>query len=336
MKKLLALVAAFFVLASIAVIAQQAITNVDVVKMTNAGLSPDVIVAAIRNAPAKNFDTSPDALIKLKADGVSDAVIAAMLTSSSPAATFSSAPAGDKSDKNGTEPFLVLEYNGEKKEIPSSRAQVAQVKGEHLSGDLKSMALDGAVASAIMEVGAQAAFRAGTSILAAPVIGSLAGTVVGMGSLLNSGPKYTMILVLPKSSSENVLYANSFSAELLYGNIPGIDPDAYEPQVLRLAPTASNTRLVKAQVVRMQRGGSFKMTDKSLVETVPAEVEIKNRGHALLRVSDLAPGEYAIMLRLKGKNKSEISVFSAGSKIQEAANDLSVTVWDFAVRQKSS
>lgn len=61
------------------VVAQQPLRNADIVKMVKAGISDDLIVATIRNASAKDFDLSPDTVIKLKASGVSEAVIAAML-----------------------------------------------------------------------------------------------------------------------------------------------------------------------------------------------------------------------------------------------------------------
>lgn len=57
---------------------KKALTNADVVKMVKAGLDTDTIVLAIRQG-ATAFDTSPDALIALKSDGVSGKVIDAML-----------------------------------------------------------------------------------------------------------------------------------------------------------------------------------------------------------------------------------------------------------------
>src|SRR5262245_20841903 len=55
------------------------VTNADVVRMVAAGLSDDVVVRAIRAAPETRFDTSTDALIALRAQKVSNRVIAAML-----------------------------------------------------------------------------------------------------------------------------------------------------------------------------------------------------------------------------------------------------------------
>lgn len=56
------------------------LTNPDVVKMFKAGLPDTTIVMAIRQS-SPNFDTSPDALVELKNQGVSATVLDAMLQS---------------------------------------------------------------------------------------------------------------------------------------------------------------------------------------------------------------------------------------------------------------
>jgi hypothetical protein len=60
------------------------LVNADVVKMVKAGLAEDTILLAIRNRP-NSFDTSPEELIRLKQQGVTQAVLNAMLTASNPA-----------------------------------------------------------------------------------------------------------------------------------------------------------------------------------------------------------------------------------------------------------
>jgi hypothetical protein len=62
------------------------VANADVVRMVAAGLSDDVVVRAIRAAPATAFDISPNALIDLRAQKVSDPVIKAMLDKQASAA----------------------------------------------------------------------------------------------------------------------------------------------------------------------------------------------------------------------------------------------------------
>ena len=59
-------------------VTQKTLTNDDVVKMITGGLAEVTIIQVIRKGPA-DFDTSPDALIKLKENGASPRIIEAML-----------------------------------------------------------------------------------------------------------------------------------------------------------------------------------------------------------------------------------------------------------------
>ncbi len=77
--------------------AQQALNNDSIIKMVKAGLSDDLIVTTINASPA-TFDTSTDGLIALKAAGVSDRVVAAMVAKAAgPAAAPTAAPAAPAS-----------------------------------------------------------------------------------------------------------------------------------------------------------------------------------------------------------------------------------------------
>ena len=70
-----------------------ALTNDDVIKLKNAGLPEDTIIAAIRKE-AREYDTSVDGLIALKKAGVSDPVIQEILKPAAPAAV-ATAPTAD-------------------------------------------------------------------------------------------------------------------------------------------------------------------------------------------------------------------------------------------------
>lgn len=61
-----------------------ALNNKDVLDMFKAGLSADVIVAKIKSSATTSFDTSPAALQELKAAGLPDQIILAMVEASAP------------------------------------------------------------------------------------------------------------------------------------------------------------------------------------------------------------------------------------------------------------
>jgi hypothetical protein len=66
--------------------AQRTLTNTDIVNMTKSGIGEQTIVLTIQKSATK-FDTSPEALIELKKQGVSDAILNAMLSAPSVVAT---------------------------------------------------------------------------------------------------------------------------------------------------------------------------------------------------------------------------------------------------------
>src|SRR5262249_31235524 len=68
-----------------AAFAQETLTNQSILEMLKAGLSERVVIAKIRTSPS-SFDTSTDALIALKKNGVSEKVIEAMMSPTAAAA----------------------------------------------------------------------------------------------------------------------------------------------------------------------------------------------------------------------------------------------------------
>lgn len=64
--------------------AQQELNNESIEKMVKSGLGDDVIVSMIQSQPGK-YNLTPDAMISLKADGVSNRVLTAMAAKGSPA-----------------------------------------------------------------------------------------------------------------------------------------------------------------------------------------------------------------------------------------------------------
>jgi len=73
-------------------VTQKILNNDDVVRMITGGLSEVTIIQVIRKGPT-DFDTSPDALIKLKENGASPRIIEAML---GPVSSTAGVPAGSE------------------------------------------------------------------------------------------------------------------------------------------------------------------------------------------------------------------------------------------------
>jgi hypothetical protein len=112
-----------------AVRAQETITNEEIISLTKAGLASSIIVGKIKTSKT-NFDTSADALIRLKQNGVGDEVIAAMFDAKNPTSAAGApsnstgaaavAPAGDPNDpmaKHNYGIYLYEEKDGARKMI---------------------------------------------------------------------------------------------------------------------------------------------------------------------------------------------------------------------------
>ena len=81
-------------------------------------------------------------------------------------------------------------------------------------------------------------------------------SVFSMGSGFMPGmrpgaPKVTYVWGLPGRNSSRELTDTNPMFELNYGDIPGVDPDAYEPAVLKLVQSKDNYRLVGATQIKM-------------------------------------------------------------------------------------
>jgi hypothetical protein len=87
------------VLCALSAVAQQpaiALTNKDVQDLVKAGVSIDIIIAKIETSPSR-FDTSPDHLTALKAAGIPDSIVLAMVLAPAPGtdAVESAGPSND-------------------------------------------------------------------------------------------------------------------------------------------------------------------------------------------------------------------------------------------------
>jgi hypothetical protein len=88
MKKVLT----FLLVTACALLAQDALTNDSIIKMTKAGLSESIVVTTIQSEAGK-YSTTADDLVNLKQAGVSDKVLAAILAKASGATATPAASA---------------------------------------------------------------------------------------------------------------------------------------------------------------------------------------------------------------------------------------------------
>lgn len=219
--------------------------------------------------------------------------------------------------------FLMLKPNKGKQEISPSQAQIGQSKFKGGMGTggmaLRSLTTEG------LSFAAMGAGPAGMMAMSAFSMAS--GFMPGMRP---GAPKMTYVWGLPGRKSFREMDDTDPMFELNYGDIPGVDPDAYEPAVLKLFPTKDNYRLVGATQVKMDaksmRSGGGPENGKWISEERwPCHVDKEERGFYILHVDQsLDPGEYAVVLRPTKGYKASPSAFGGGAQVF-------YSVWDFSV-----
>lgn len=212
----------------------------------------------------------------------------------------------------------------QKNEFPPSTAQIAQTK--YNSG------APSPAGSALRSLATQGLSFA--SMSAGP-IGMMAMSAFSMASGFMPGmrpgaPSMTYVWGLPGRKSARELLNTDPIFELNYGDIPGVDPDAFEPVIVKLAQTPDNYRLVGATKTKLNMrnmmASSGPENGKWLVEDRwPTRVYKEDRGFYVLRVDQqLAPGEYAVVLRPVKGYKAKPSGLGGHAQVFYC-------VWDFSV-----
>jgi hypothetical protein len=173
-----------------------------------------------------------------------------------------------------------------------------------------------------------AAIGAG-GMFAGPAAGMAMGMMGGMGRH-HGPPKVTSVWALPGPQSAFAIPNTTPRFEMLYGNLLGIDPDAYEPLIVKLVGSKDNWRLVGATKTTMGHMDN-ESYEKVTEVRVPTKFERQGRGQGQFEPSQpLEPGEYGIVLRAIHPGKR-----SKGSLGGPAEQTVFFSVWDFSIRPEA-
>jgi hypothetical protein len=206
------------------------------------------------------------------------------------------------------------------------KPSIAQVANTQTSGD----GMPGAGSQAtgmLMGLGRQAlSFGAiGGGMFAGPAAGMAMGMMGGMGHH-HGPPKVTYVWALPGHESSTIVASNKPRFEMSFGNLLGIDPDAYDPQLIKLVKSKDNWRLVGATKTNMGQMGT-EAYEKVTEARIAVKSERTGRGQVSLEPKQpLEPGEYAVVLRAIHPGKRAEGSLGGG-----AETSLFFSVWDFSV-----
>lgn len=293
------------------------LTNADVVKMAQAGLSESVVVATIQANPG-NYDTSPDGLIALQKAGITqnemNAIMAAQQVANGGGAANSSGSTGaTRGPTPGAPaprwqmPSVTLVQNGGAQQLPMEKTQLAETKTKPQS--LGSLAGDSAVTQGI-QAGVSDVTWSAASHVNSGVGGSAveqAGGIFG-GMMGRRQPNVTYVWGVPGPASANVLQTTLPQFSVSFANAPGVNPDEFAPEIVRLTPAQNTCRLAGATQGR-QDASSHEAADWEIYSSfVEDRVDVKLQKtaageYALSPQSPLYPGEYAVVLRPVSKHE---------------------------------
>jgi hypothetical protein len=168
-----------------------------------------------------------------------------------------------------------------------------------------------------------------------PAVGGMATT---LGGLFHPATQArTAIWALSGTAAPRDLGpAPTFEVE--FGHIPGVDPDEYQPAVVRLVPTKDNYRLIAAAKTLGAKQDSAPPDGPIIEEPVVTGLTQLGRGHYRASTAPLLTGEYALVLRPidrddKGRRKHRKNEASLGDLLGGTTQILYFT-WDFGVSRQ--
>lgn len=326
----------------------QPLTNQGVITMVKGGVPESTIITAIQSQKTK-FDISPAGLVALHKAGVTqgemDAIMAAAGAgpAAAPAASAPTAAAAPESappppqptaatPAQSMMPMVSVLQNGTPKELALEKTQLAETKTKPTS--MTSLAADSVVTQA-MQAGVNTATMSVVSHM-----NSMAGasTIEQAGGIFSSvmtrrKPTVTYVWGVPSPASNNVLPVVSPSFAVNFSNTPGVNPDDFEPAIVKLTPAQNTCRIVGATQGKDDMSASasadWQIYSKFLEDRVAINSQKTGKGQYQISPSSaLFPGEYAVVLRPISKAKK----FSGGD-VQRAQGDglMFDAVWSFEV-----
>jgi hypothetical protein len=310
----------------------QPLTNQDIISMVSNHLPESVILNAIKSSDT-NFDVSATALIALKKAGIStklmEAMLAAVNNKKNPVVPASSSPGTPGNDpgapspisgppnsafsggaasafaggSTGLQPAVSFVQGNSSVSLVAEATQIAQTKTKPTS--LTALALD----QALNEILRQSQEAAQQAILAKGVatIGKIAMGPSGivLTEIMNRRKQMstvTYVWAVPVAGSPAQASSNVPNINVNYAGLPGVNADAFEPVIVKLAPSASSFLLVGATqasgTAEQNAQQDWPIYSSFVEERVATKVQKLGQGRAILTpTAALQSGQYAIAMR---------------------------------------
>ncbi len=323
------------------------ITNESVIKMVKGGFTEAVILNLIQTSE-RNLDLTLDGLFALKNGGVSQQLIEKIQAAVARPTTVSSTTGGvdtTQMDVAGTvrlvtesdvkslpQPFVLTATGNGRSVIPGGFPTIVQTnaKGENIGALLADATITNIAGQAIVDVAVRG-LMSSPGIAAVPILGMAGAAITMIPNVFKKEPTYTYVYALPGRASKNIASSTQPSFDLQFGDVVGVDPDLFEPALIKIHPTPNNWRLVGAQKSKAKYFQSAdKVTYNFIEQPISADAVKIGRGQYSIKPKEpLPPGEYAIVMRPISK-EYKLSYKDITYKIGEGS--LVYSAWDFAVQ----
>jgi hypothetical protein len=231
------------------------------------------------------------------------------------------------SKKSHTPSVSLIEDNSSR-QLPVEKTQLAQTKTKPTS--MSSLASDAAL---------QVGINTATTEAMSHVRSGMGGSTLGQAGSIFSGvmshrqPKQTYVWAISNPASANVAKSDSPSLTVNFSVVPGVDPEEFEPALVKLTPSQSGMRLVGAtqgkEDAMSSSAADWTIYSGFLEERVKLQTQKLGPGaYRISPASPLLPGEYGVVLRPVSKSKK-----FAGSDIARYQGDgmMFDSVWSFQI-----
>ncbi len=239
----------------------------------------------------------------------------------------------------GLMPVVAFIDGTSRKDLAPEHTFVAQTKSK--ANSLKTIAVDSAAKSAF-QAGVNQVWYSTITHLGSGFAGQMASDAMTQSSsditseiiAHHFKPSEKYVWALSGLNSQVTAASNRPSFDLTYAGLPGINPDEFEPAIVKLTPSNNAWRLVGATDAKsdtvLNIAPEWEVYSSFIEERQPASVTRLGSGHARISPSAaLAPGEYAVVLRPISKNKK----FSGAEVAQgQGAGLLFNSAWSFTVK----
>ena len=324
-------------------------TNDDVLALVRSKkVAESVIVSEIQSRPSK-FNTSTNEIIRLTNAGVTENELNAMIAASNKEASVApSAKSGAGNSNNSPDagasaaipvsksrmPKLYVINSGATKELPLEKTQLAETKTKPSS--MKSLAGDSAVTQG-MQAGVNTATYSAATHMNSGIGGSAVQQAGGIFSNVMSHrtPRVTYVWGVPSPTSSNILQNAKPTFTLDFSRTIAVNADEYEPAIVKLTPAQNSCRIVGATQgkadIRSTPAADWQMYSHFLEERVASTPQKLGAGkYKIVTNSELAPGEYGVVLRPVSKDKK----FSGGDVARAQGDGLMFdAIWTFQISE---